>query len=525
MLRRYKDVVLLSFILLIIFQIYIYTSYPAFKNDDSPETAAVSFTLGIGHPPGYPLFTIAAKIFTFLPLGSPAFRTNLFACFMAMLALLLFYFLIKQNMRLCFNGENRIINLLAALIPAFSFIFWNQAIEAKGGIYMLNLLFLSVLVYLSAGQLAGFRLTRAYLIAYIFGLSLTNHWPSMTVFLPIPAYLFYKDRKVITKKNFVLMLLFFLCGISAYLYMPIRAGNGEIFVFMARPDNIKNFLWTVFLSGNNAAVLPSMNIDMQQIKEIFATFLKNFLFLWPLILAGLYALWRSNKKVLFVYLSVFVVNLFVVIFSLRLSEQYYWAIGNFLMPSMLVSAICMAAGVYFISKFFAKKLSKNIFYTIIVAVLLYCAFIQFKADYSRYNFIAYDFGNNIVNTIEPGSFYMPEGDFYNMPFIYCGEMKNRVKNIKYVNLYSLQYEWGIDGFIRKYGYVNLSPAATAANVAGIIDRFAAADKIYFSAYAPALENMNNGFKQKVYGILYRICRKEGAYCPGNIRGIFVQGHI
>src|SRR5712692_1900360 len=44
---------------------------------DSPELITAAATLGVGHPPGYPLFTILGHTFALLPVGPIPFRVNL----------------------------------------------------------------------------------------------------------------------------------------------------------------------------------------------------------------------------------------------------------------------------------------------------------------------------------------------------------------------------------------------------------------------------------------------------------------
>src|SRR5271157_6295139 len=157
MIKKHKDFIILLVCLIALSQLYLYTMFPAFKNDDSPETITSAYTLGISHPPGYPLFTMAGKVFSLLPIGSPAFRLNSFVILFAMIVLLLSYFVIKRITFYLFEYENKIINFFSVFILAFSFIFWNQAIEAKGGIYILNLLFLAILIYLSIELFKGFN--------------------------------------------------------------------------------------------------------------------------------------------------------------------------------------------------------------------------------------------------------------------------------------------------------------------------------------------------------------------------------
>src|SRR5208283_1552158 len=108
MFKKSKEIIILLICLLAIFQLYLYTTFPAFKSDDSPETTTSTYTLGLGHPPCYPFFTISGKAFSLLPVGSPAFRINLFSIFLALIVLLLSYFIIKQVSLYVFNYENKI---------------------------------------------------------------------------------------------------------------------------------------------------------------------------------------------------------------------------------------------------------------------------------------------------------------------------------------------------------------------------------------------------------------------------------
>jgi hypothetical protein len=56
---------------------YVWACAPGPYLLDSPELAQAAFGLGIAHPPGEPLAALWGKLFTFLPLGSVAFRVGL----------------------------------------------------------------------------------------------------------------------------------------------------------------------------------------------------------------------------------------------------------------------------------------------------------------------------------------------------------------------------------------------------------------------------------------------------------------
>jgi hypothetical protein len=50
---------------------------------DSGDLITAAYTLGIAHPPGYPLFTLLARVFTLLPVGEIAYRVNLMSALLA----------------------------------------------------------------------------------------------------------------------------------------------------------------------------------------------------------------------------------------------------------------------------------------------------------------------------------------------------------------------------------------------------------------------------------------------------------
>jgi hypothetical protein len=58
------------------FLVYLYTLAPSLNFEDSVEFALGCAVLGVDHPSGYPLETLAGHLFTYLPLGELAWRVN-----------------------------------------------------------------------------------------------------------------------------------------------------------------------------------------------------------------------------------------------------------------------------------------------------------------------------------------------------------------------------------------------------------------------------------------------------------------
>ncbi|XP_041429053.1 transmembrane protein 260 isoform X2 [Xenopus laevis] len=124
--------------------IYINTLHPSVPGGDSGELITAAYELGVAHPPGYPLFTILAKMAIFiLPIGSAAYRVNLLcSLFGAASASLLFY----TTSRL--TGSYA-AGILASGLFSFSRLTWQWSIAAE--VFSLNNLFVGLLMALTVG--------------------------------------------------------------------------------------------------------------------------------------------------------------------------------------------------------------------------------------------------------------------------------------------------------------------------------------------------------------------------------------
>ena len=71
--------------------LYYTTLYPSLPGGDSGELIVASCSLGLPHPPGYPLFAMIGWLFTHIPYGSIAWRVNLFSAVCGVVAAALLY--------------------------------------------------------------------------------------------------------------------------------------------------------------------------------------------------------------------------------------------------------------------------------------------------------------------------------------------------------------------------------------------------------------------------------------------------
>ena len=107
------------------FVLYVRTLAPSLLYGDSAEFQTIAYTLGIGHPTGYSIYVLLAKLFTFLPVGDIAYRVNLFSGFSATLTVAILYLITRK---LCAIYSAAIYSSLAlALMP----LFWKHASIAE----------------------------------------------------------------------------------------------------------------------------------------------------------------------------------------------------------------------------------------------------------------------------------------------------------------------------------------------------------------------------------------------------------
>ncbi|NXP37139.1 TM260 protein, partial [Leiothrix lutea] len=182
------------------------------------ELITAAYELGVAHPPGYPLFTLLAKVATGLPGGSPAFRVNLLCGLVGAAAASLLFCTVFRLSGSYAGG------ILAAGVFSFSRLTWQWSITAE--VFSLNNLFVGLLMALTArfeeAPTAKERSKVSNWGAFCCGLSLCNqHTIVLYVACVVPWVLSRLFRKKELSLGRLLELgLCFLAGLLPYLYLP-----------------------------------------------------------------------------------------------------------------------------------------------------------------------------------------------------------------------------------------------------------------------------------------------------------------
>ena len=235
---RVPDGVVAAVLALISGIVYVMTLAPGVVAGNSGEYQYTSYILSITHSTGYPLYTLLGKLFTFVPVGSIAYRMNLLSAVAAAIAVALIYLIVRQLIR------SQVFSAAAALIFAFGASFWGAALIAE--VHTLNAAFVALDIWLllrwqttrqrTAGLTVAWKELRWFALAY--GLSLTHHRLSL---LLAPAFVLFivltlaaRSRDSMTPAEprsessragwleAVLTLLCLLLPLLLYAYIPLR---------------------------------------------------------------------------------------------------------------------------------------------------------------------------------------------------------------------------------------------------------------------------------------------------------------
>lgn len=180
------------------FVMYMLTTAPTVAFWDNGEFIAVGYILGIGHPPGSPVYTLISRLFSILPFPNAAQAVNFESVVAASLAIVFLYLSMAKMAR---RWEGRVesaeqglptyvAGITACIFAAFSYSFWENALEAE--VYATNMLVMASTLWLVLRWSEVREVPRErrylYLVIYLLALGVGVH---MGCLLWAPAFLLF----------------------------------------------------------------------------------------------------------------------------------------------------------------------------------------------------------------------------------------------------------------------------------------------------------------------------------------------
>jgi hypothetical protein len=290
------------------------TMAPTVYELDSAELATGAATLGIVHPPGYPLYTLVAHLFTLLPLGDVAFRVNLLSVICLTLAALFLYSLLVLLIR------DKWIAVVATLMFTWSYFIWQTGTAAE--VYAPQLLSLALCgwslakMYRDHEDQKNHQGRGALRTGFLFGVAVAVSPPLVLFALGLGvAFIF---MRVPWRKCVLAALISAVVFLSTLLYFPIRYAAQPQFnkIGQYEPDGSfksVNFdtvggIWSA-ISGQefhslffSKGYLPTLN----QLTDTVSWFWSNYLGIGIVLgIIGAVYLYRKQRALFICWLAFF----------------------------------------------------------------------------------------------------------------------------------------------------------------------------------------------------------------------------
>jgi tetratricopeptide (TPR) repeat protein len=475
---------------------------------DSGELILAAKTLGVAHPPGFPLYVLLTHAFTWLPLGSVAARVNFASALFAALAAAVLP-LVVAEMSLAFDvmalikdkaqradrktkkpaakderreesasrTEQLILTVapctLAGLLFAFSRTLWAYATIAE--VYTLNALLISLIFFLmfgwrrrileervksgkvgSGGSIASPYDRWLYGAAFVFGLAMGVHHVSVAVTLPAFAVLVLATEGIrfFWSMRLLKAALFAFVGLAIYLYLPLAAMRSPLMNW-GDPRTLERIWWHVTGKQYQEFLNLSSDVVGRQLKEFFSLVGHEFNFVWLPVgiligVPGFVAIFKRDRATFWAFMLVVICDLaWALNYEIAEDKDAYY------LPTFLTLALATGCGaLWLIRQLRQARLPVRVVTGIALAVSLLIPTVALASNYgfnNRHHYlIARDYVENILNTVESKGLLLTQDWQVYSPLLYLREVEGVRKDVRAIDLLQLRRSWYYDYLGRVY---------------------------------------------------------------------------
>ena len=339
-----RSLILFFAFCLLPFAFFLWTMNADVQPADSGEFQLAALTLGIPHPPGYPLYTLLGWLFAQVPLGSPFARVTLVSVVAASLALAVVARTIDRA-ALQRAADSRWPILLAmgvaVLALGTSTTFWAQATTTN--IRSLTALFSALLLFTF---MRGWQaITRARLVqfAIVLGLGVGHHISLVFIGALFGLVLLVKAvRARLPWRDFAAAAIALLATQLVWVYLPLRNAAPSL---LAHGDlaTLNGFLDHVLARGFEGDLFyfiraePNLFWDRLALTPTLLQFQFGLPVLVLMGLAALIVVWRQRGLGL-ILLAAFALHLFITL-TYRAPQTVEYAL-----PCWVIAAVVLGLG-------------------------------------------------------------------------------------------------------------------------------------------------------------------------------------
>lgn len=425
------------------FILYLFTLSPTINFGDSPELISSVYTLGIAHPPGYPLYSLVGKLFTYMPWGdSLAQKVNFASAFFSAASIFLIAIIVASSGK-SYSLQGAIIS---ALFLMASPTLWSQSVISE--VYAFNLFLFALLLYLSF--LWWESADKRYLFAaiFIYGLGLANHH-TLVAFIPVLlTFIFLGRRKGLKGFGQIICLcILFALGFSVYIYLPLRAMQSPPMNW-GDPQTLSRFIDVILRRQFPTIDAPlTLQTASMQIQYYSKTLIKEFtLIAMPLAMWGCIRTYKLGSAPFLFLLALFIIHGIGTLFLINPSKGFNYANVNVMMlPSYAIFAIWIGWGVKEIVETLSSRCrGKGIalaLFIIFSLVAIYKGIDSFQRNDESRNYFAIDYGTNIFSSMDKNGVIFVEADTALFPLWYLQFVEGRRPDVAVLDVDFLMLPW------------------------------------------------------------------------------------
>ena len=371
-----------------------------------------------------------------LPVGTPAFRLNLFAAFFMLASLWLL-------LDVCRKLENTLSEILLMLMGIF-FLFnrsvFAEALTAKGCVYALSLLVLSGLLWLSMKSFAP----KAFISLgwFIWSVGMGNHWQTEILLIPFLCLWAYQSNERLDPKKIFILLSWILLGLSLYLYLPLRTSSG-VLPCWGNPVSPRGFYWVVsrqLVRGSENWIQPLSFYAHSAQWE-----LKSLAFYWApgfgfVALLGAVMLWRKDRA-LFLRFLFFCVPLVTAVLLVH-EERNQYLVPVYLISAAGITLVFGFLGIQWIVGRSNSPQGRTLAFVLLFIVGTGWGFYVFQNENKNGYLLEEDFGINVLKAIPQDGLLLADGDPYVMSIWYQKYARGLRPDIVFEPSIFLYHDWG-----------------------------------------------------------------------------------
>jgi hypothetical protein len=282
---------------LITFSLFVVTLRPDVGGtEDSPKFQFVGKALGTAHSPGYPFYVMATWAFGKLPIGTLAYRINLFSAVCGALACMVIFLTARRL------GVTRLLSLAAALGAATTFPVWSNSVTAE--VYTLAAVLSGGSIYLLIAFAQTGAVWRLYAACALWACGFGNHLTIVGILPAALAYGIYKDRRVLQPRIAITSAMIGIMGVLQYWFIAIRTMQGAPYL-EARADTVlgvfnviiaKDVEWARFYQAQSTVAEIEVPMLLNGIRMHMGT-----VTIALVVVAILIGIWKRNADVLVIF--------------------------------------------------------------------------------------------------------------------------------------------------------------------------------------------------------------------------------